>query len=324
MTVTRKPALARASRSAERILAVLALGSIVVSVFAMLGKLYWVFELFSHFRVQILAAQLVLLILFAVRRRWVLTAMLVAVAAVNARVITPYWPQTNVALAAESSLAVMSANVRANTHDPARFLELVLRENPDVLLLLELNHAWASALAPLAERYPYSISLPRDGVSGIALLSRFPITEERVIDLVGMPAVDAQLVTPAGGALRFIGVHLDTPLSARHAADRNKQLVELARIARQTPQALIVAGDFNLTPYSPQFTALIEASGLRDSGARRGLSFSWPTFLPLLGIPIDHCLISEHFTVAQQTRGADFGSDHYPILTQLFIEGKAP
>jgi hypothetical protein len=71
MTVTRKPALARASRSAERILAVLALGSIVVSVFAMLGKIYWVFELFSHFRVQILPSQLVKLILFAVRRRWV-------------------------------------------------------------------------------------------------------------------------------------------------------------------------------------------------------------------------------------------------------------
>jgi endonuclease/exonuclease/phosphatase family metal-dependent hydrolase len=58
-------------------------------------------------------------------------------------------------------------------------------------------------------------------------------------------------------------------------------------------------------------------TGLRDPRAEFGLGFTWPTFFPLLGIPIDHCLVSADLGVAQYRRLADFGSDHYPVLARL-------
>jgi len=319
-----KPSGQAAARWVDLLIAALVLASIVVSLFGVLGNLSWIFELLSHFRVQIFAAQLALLVMLAVRRRWVIAAILVPVAAANAGVLMPYWPQTNAALAAGPGLKVMTANVHVGNREHARFLELAMREDPDLILLLEVDRAWTRALAPLAARYPHTVSAPREDAFGIALLSRVPITDQHIVDLRGSPAIDAQITTAAGSALRFIGVHLRAPTSARRAASRDEQLAELAQIARQIDQPLIVAGDLNLTPYSPKFADLIEASKLSDTRAGRGWTFSWPTYLPILGIPIDHCLISEHFTVAEHYRGAGFGSDHYPILTQLFIEGRFP
>ena len=48
---------------------------------------------------------------------------------------------------------------------------------------------------------------------------------------------------------------------------------------------------------------------------------TWPTYNPLLRIPIDHCLVSEHFMIGEQYQGPDFGSDHYPVLTRLYLRG---
>jgi endonuclease/exonuclease/phosphatase (EEP) superfamily protein YafD len=48
--------------------------------------------------------------------------------------------------------------------------------------------------------------------------------------------------------------------------------------------------------------------------------------LPVLGIPIDHCLVSEEIRVIAHRRLPAFGSDHYPILAELAIapEVKTP
>ena len=50
-----------------------------------------------------------------------------------------------------------------------------------------------------------------------------------------------------------IGVHLNSPVSPRRAAARNAELRELAVRSAAMEGPLVVAGDFNITPYSPFF-----------------------------------------------------------------------
>ena len=298
-----------------------ALGISLISALALLAPASWIFELLTHFRLQYLAVQLPLLALLAWRRSWGLAALCAAFALVNAATAVAYWPRAPLALAAEPAIKLMTVNLYGRNHDHTRFIELARRESPDVMLLAEVTPSWARALGTLAAEYPHLLVSPRQSAYGIALLSRLPLLEPRVVDLLSTPAIDTSLRLPDGRIARLVGVHLRAPSSAAGAAERNAQLSELAALLAGEAGPLIVTGDFNATPYSPLLSDWLERTGLEDARRGRGFGATWPTFFPILGIPIDHCLISEHFTVTEQYQGPAFGSDHYPVLTRLFLRG---
>ena len=100
-------------------------------------------------------------------------------------------------------------------------------------------------------------------------------------------------------------MHLSAPASPRRAAARNQELRELAARSAAVDGPLVVAGDFNITPYSPYFVDWLAASGLTDSRRGRTLSVSWPTTLPWLGIPIDHVAVNDGFTIVSHRRLAE-------------------
>jgi endonuclease/exonuclease/phosphatase (EEP) superfamily protein YafD len=119
------------------------------------------------------------------------------------------------------------------------------------------------------------------------------------------------------GPFTVFGVHLRAPTTPRRAAARNQELRELAARSAAVAGPLIVAGDFNTTPYSPYFTEWLEQSGLTDSRRGRSLSISWPTTLPWLGIPIDHVTVNDAFTIVSHRRLPNFDSDHFGVLVEL-------
>jgi endonuclease/exonuclease/phosphatase (EEP) superfamily protein YafD len=311
------------SRAVGLALLAAAAATIGASVVALAGDLWWGFELFAHFRVQYLAAQILLFLplLAQWRLRW---CFLLGVAAVlNAVPLVPYLPLARTAVAdpAADTISVMAVNVMARNQRHQRLIEIIDEQSPDVLVVVELTDAWQQALQPLFRRYPHRLMLPEpdDGAFGIALLSRYRLDGARGIDLETTAAVDARVESPLG-AFRLIGVHLRPPTSPAFAAERNRQLGALADLRRSIDEPLVVVGDFNVTPFSPWFANWLLETGLRDARSGRGPSISWPTFLPLLGIPIDHCVVSPEFTVVDFRRLPRFGSDHYPVLAELTLE----
>jgi endonuclease/exonuclease/phosphatase (EEP) superfamily protein YafD len=303
----------------DSLLSLTAFATAVPTLFALVATQAWWLELFSHFRLQYLAAQLLLLAALALRRRWRTSLLLVPLAALNASAAGAYWPREPDPVSGRPDVRIMTANLYEDASDAARFIPQARQEDPDVLALVEFSHEWQAALATLTAEYPYRSLEPRHGSFGIALLSRLPIIEQRSFELLSSTTLDVRLMLPDGRALRVLAVHLRPPQSPRLAGERNRQLSELGEIVRRIDEPLIVTGDFNMTPYSPLFEDWSAQTGLRD--ARTRWSFSWPAFFPLLGIPIDHCMISRHFVVGEQRRGKAFGSDHYPILTELYLRG---
>jgi endonuclease/exonuclease/phosphatase (EEP) superfamily protein YafD len=224
-----------------------------------------------------------------------------------------------------ASLRACAINVLySNTHYErvASFLRTV---RPDVVVLVEITPTWRSALAGLGSAFPYQYYaaglLQRTNGTiqrGVLLLSRWPI-ERAVTWQLGSrtePAVIATLVI-RGRALQLIGVHAAWPLGGSIQSERNRQLRELAALARSTPGPLLVMGDLNVSPFSPQFEALLASSGLRSAAEGEGWQPTWPTFLPLAGIQIDHALVSAALPVLGFGRGPGVGSDHRPILVDL-------
>jgi endonuclease/exonuclease/phosphatase (EEP) superfamily protein YafD len=260
----------------------------------------------------------VLIVVFAVRRVYRWCAALALCVAINAVPLVPYLPRGAAGVAAAPTLSLMAVNVQYSNDEPAGLLQTLATTGPDVVLVVELTTRWEEHLASLAATYPHQVRHPRPDAFGIALYSRYPLASASELMLASTVAIDARIATPRGN-VRVIGVHLRPPKARAQARERNTQLTELAAHVATIDEPLAVLGDFNITPYSPYFTNWLAATGLHD--ARRGrLDFTWPAFFPLLGIPIDYCLVRDGLTVAQYARLPAFGSDHYPVLVRLAQE----
>jgi len=303
-------------------LLVLATAALVVANLLPLGaRLSWMLELTTHFRVQYLAATAVLLMLVMLRRKWAACAVLVAAGAVSAVPVLPYLPVSlgqQSASAAAAPIKILTVNVSFRQFSARTLLEIVREANPDIVVVQELTPHAESVLAELDKTFPSNRKFPADGAYGIGLWSRFTLESSETFALGRVPAIEARLLAPTG-AITVIGVHLRAPTTARRAAARNQELGELAQRIGATEGALIVAGDFNATPYTPYFRDWLRESGLTDSRRGRTLAISWPTTFPLAGIPIDHVAVNDHFTPLSHRRLPNFESDHYGVLVEVAL-----
>jgi endonuclease/exonuclease/phosphatase (EEP) superfamily protein YafD len=173
-------------------------------------------------------------------------------------------------------------------------------------------------LADLDATFDHRLKFPADGPYGIALWSRFELEGAQLFALGRLPAITARVHSPAG-VFTVIGVHLSSPYTPRRAASRDQELRLLGERSAAVAGPLIVAGDFNLTPYSPHFSDWLAASGLTDTRRGRTLAVSWPALLPIVGIPIDHVAVSSEFEIRAHRRLPDFGSDHYGVIAELAL-----
>ena len=291
----------------------------LVSVLPLGARLSWMLELTTHFRLQYLAVTAVLLALTAARRRWVACAVLVAAGTVSAVPVLPYLPLAGDApVAASAPLKVLTVNVSFRQFSARRLLEIVREADPDVVVVQELTPHAESVLADLDVQFPNLRKFPADGPLGIGVWSRLPLESSPPFALGRAPAIEARLRGPSG-AFTIIGVHLRAPTNPTRAAARNRELSELAARAAAVSGPLIVAGDFNVTPYSPFFSDWLETSTLTDTRRGRTLSATWPATLPWLGIPIDHVAVNSHFTILSHRSLPDFESDHYGVLVGLAL-----
>jgi endonuclease/exonuclease/phosphatase (EEP) superfamily protein YafD len=75
---------------------------------------------------------------------------------------------------------------------------------------------------------------------------------------------------------------------------------------------VVVAGDFNMTPFSTRFGTLLQEARLRR--AKGGLNTTWPTQLTPMGFSLDHILVGKGIGSAVMRTGSRLGSDHLPVV----------
>ncbi|HEU4617620.1 MAG TPA: endonuclease/exonuclease/phosphatase family protein [Gammaproteobacteria bacterium] len=310
----------RSGRAAalDRVLRIGAIGLVAATLLSFAARAWWIFELMTHFKLQLCVAAVAIAAWLWLRRlrRFALAAA--AAALVNAVPLAHDTVFAASTAAPVTALDVLSVNVRWTNDTYAALLGIVGNADPDAVVVVELTPAWGRGLAPLGDRYPYRLLAPRADPYGVGVWSKYPIRASEIA-LESASAIDAHIDTPAG-PLRLIGVHLRAPTTSARAAERNRQYGDLARlVASSGDEPLLVAGDFNTTPYSPYFADWLASTGLRNVGA--GLDLTWPAYLPIVGIPIDHCVVNPRIEAAELRRLPKFGSDHYPILCRLALDG---
>ena len=318
-------------------IAIISIGAVLTAtICAAFGRSFWLGDLCTHFRVQYVALSLLGVILFIWLRRPLLIAISLAVLAVNitAGASAFGWPQKAPGAIEEAQAApathtartlhVASINVYYRNTEHEKVVRFLSEEKPDVVVLVEITPTWRRALNSLDSiyRYRYFSASPIQRVGprverGVLMMSRWPIERADPIDFGewAEPGISATL-NVRGQPLHVIGVHPCWPMGPGIAAERNREFKQIAGVARSIKGPLVVLGDFNVTPFSPHFKSLLSQSGLRSAAESHWVP-TWPTFLPIAGIQIDHALISPDVTALHFARGPRIGSDHWPIVVEL-------
>lgn len=296
-----------------------AIVTIAVSLLAWLPSDHYLVQLCTHFRLQYLVAAVLLAVVFALLRDPRYAVALIVTAAINAVLVLP-WYLDRVPVSDGARLKLLQANVLSSNTERHKLLELVDVERPDVIALQEVTPAWEATLSSLADDYPHGLIESRDDNFGIALLSRLPLAAISAVDgpPLGYPTIIAD-VDVDGRTLRIINSHPTIPISPALYDARNGQIENLAELARLTRGPRVLVGDFNATMWDLSYRALEARSGLRNSRRGFGIIPTWPTFLPVAMIPIDHVLVSDDIGVAGIRTGRRIGSDHLPLIVSLTL-----
>lgn len=301
----------------ERLLVLAAALATLFSLATVFDEHHRYLELFSHFRLQYLGCSLLLAALLAGFRRWRLSALMLAVTAANGAMVLP-WYTGEPEAAGRETLTLLLANVYLDNGDAKPLIDIVENEDPDLLLVIELTPGFREQLAALDTDYPYSVTDVRHDAYGIGLWSRRPISSSAVLATPPrkLPSLNAT-VDFAGADLTVIGTHPSQPLGAANYVARNLQLAAIGDMAAATPGSVVLAGDLNVSMWAANYEALESRTGFVNARRGFGVLPTWPTYLPVAAIPIDHVLLSRDLAALDTRIPGDVGSDHLPLLVEF-------
>ncbi len=313
-----KPALLKKSISLSGICDVIVFLSLSCTWFGSLGRYGWLFNLMSHFRLQYVIACSIVVIYALIRRRtWLVLISLISVLW-NAQIIHAYHQTAEVVnTPSERPLRVMTFNVQTENKTQDAAIHHVLESDADIVCLLEVDDSWRAALQPLRLKYPHRVEELNDGNFGIACYTRLPMKslEARRFTIWRLPTLVLNL-DHLGRPLTFIGIHTIPPMGGLSSHEWREHLSGIATLVTSLSGEVIVAGDFNATPWCEGMRLLRENSGLDFRSVDPVWPPTWGLHLPMM-IPIDHVLVKRGLTVQKRTLGPETGSDHRSVTVEI-------
>ena len=299
------------------ILAILLLG------LGLLGRQWWLFDLFNHFRLPLFFG---LALLFAIallrrdRRMIGLSALLLGWTVVSLARLYLAEP----AKAGGRALVVEVYNVNRAFGDPARVAGQLAQSDADVVGLIEVDAHWFDKLEPALRPWPHRLAHGRDDNFGLALYSKTPLVDAAVLDRARYAVIQARIEVD-GAPVGVLLVHPPPPMAADWAAERDAAFEGYRAVLAEMPPESVVLGDFNATPWSRPFLAMLDANDLREARdvAGAGLRATWPAGMTAPRfLPIDHVLVRGALGVDVFEVLEENGSDHHPIRAVLRVGGR--
>ena len=307
------------------LLALLLALSLAGSFLNLFPSAHWIHEVNTNLGAYYLVAHIlsIPLALFVFRikrlRRTLLTLLLGVLSLWYLIALYPFY-FSSLTQQEEGGVSLLYANVYLPNTNHVALADIIARENPDLVALLETDEVWLNALA-LAQRYPFRIEIPQPDQFGLSLYSRHPFIGAPLRSLGGtLPPLILQRVEISPGKEVVLGLlHARPPVSSGNFWTNKYLLRRFATLLRHSEENFVIAGDFNATPFSFFYRRFVHWTGVKDSRWGQGLYRSWNTRLPFFRLAIDHIFYRGAVQVTSFSRLEDFGSDHYPFLIRFVL-----
>jgi len=289
----------------------------VVTLLGAAAPLIPLFEIINHFRPYLVLGSVTLLALAWFTGSRGIGWLSVVVLVVNVGLLLAPLIYAS-ATAPRSSLRITTFNLwGGHNQSPAEVARFVSETGADIVLMEEVDARLESALVPaLRSAYPYAVSCAQSDCALLLLSKREPLesgTSDRTPDQP--PLVWARLPAGDGREFTVTGVHLAWPFAPDWQA---RQIEFLIRRYQDAEGTQIIAGDFNLTPFSWKLNRLAAVTGLRRHAT---FAASWPAF-PLFPVVLLDNLLStpDVRSAGVAIGGSGYGSDHRPVTFDLTLD----
>ncbi len=278
---------------------------------------------FRVFQFYIAAMVLVAgLIALAMRYRKIAAINLAIALVLALPLVRSYFPKSPPTVAGKT-IKIYSGNLYASNRQVDLIIASIKAERPDVIVLMEVTN-WSYALLrkEFGKAYPYEHRPFYNG--GGIVLSRLPFREDAPVVRLGGDHTRVPVVFDIDGReFAMYPVHLLSPGRLSLIAEHREQIREFLEIARNEKRPMMIVGDCNMTPQTPNFAALRNV-GFRSSYELIGFGMCstwgprwWPQLYQLPGVQIDQILLQPPLTAKSHYIGADTGSDHRPIVAEI-------
>jgi len=245
-----------------------------------------------------------------------------------------------------ATLTVMSYNMRGMSWGPQAVVAAIRAADADLVALQELNPPTADAIGrELVSEYPYQVLDPQVGVTGMGVISRYPLRatgESLPGEWIGTPQVLSLEFN--GGPVTLLHFHAfatnfagqgvrSAPASIeRSVRGREQQAHAIVDFVSAHPGPMIALGDFNTVDQSTAYALVADVltDSWREAGWGCGHTFpggtepdgSPVTFvgvpIPMWLVRIDYVFHSEHWRAVSARIGPwDRISDHRPVVAAL-------
>jgi endonuclease/exonuclease/phosphatase (EEP) superfamily protein YafD len=276
---------------------------------------------------------LLLLPLAAALRRW-LTLILLCPAALAFLISYGSLFIPRPAQAAPEALRILTYNLKAQSLELEPALHIIAEAQADVVALQELSVEMAAALTDrFSSRYPYQAlhTDPDNPISGQGVLSRFPILEDDYWRIY--QAMQRVVLELDGRPIVLYNAHPIQPIRPNGFVMRAEEISDLLRRAAQETLPVILAGDFNMSDQSSDYSRL--AAQYQDTyrAVGWGLGLTFPAEVPYFGggqyahpifqfvpplVRLDYVFHDASFTsLSAQVWPEAGGSDHLPVVAAL-------
>ncbi|RVT90156.1 endonuclease/exonuclease/phosphatase family protein [Sphingomonas crocodyli] len=214
-----------------------------------------------------------------------------------------------------ATVRLVSLNMYKQNASPLAVAQWIISQRADIVILLEASGLSADARNLLSAYFPYGFDCSNNGRCSTILLSRSaPLSGGGLAradpeDRKGVSAVWGKF-RDEHGPFTVVGVHMQRPPPM---GDQATAINDIAAFLDTVPRRrAIVAGDFNLTPWT---FAMRRQDHILNLPRLTRTNPTWPAPLPLL--PIDQVYAGSGWQPVQLLRGPSLGSDHYAVITDL-------
>lgn len=196
-------------------------------------------------------------------------------------------------------------------------LMTIKEENPDIILLIEVDTSWENAMSELRKEYPYEVKEIRKDTYGIMMLSKIELDDKQINHLVyeHIPSTEG-LLSLGGKSIRILGIHPEPPIPGEvlSSIPKDKEITNAAKYINNLPkdEIKILVGDFNDVAWSKVSKKFKKMTGLKDVRIGRGFFSTFPAYSPFQ-IPLDHVFCSPELKIVEFKTLDPKGSDHNPV-----------
>lgn len=306
----------------------------LLSLLPFIQDQHWIFRVPEFLKIQLLFLQIIVvpLCFFYVADYpwlWLLQFLQLALMTYHAYILIRYTSLWKTKLAQKSDFAsepvkIISCNIYQYNRAYHRFIDLVRKEKPDIVLTMESDQKWERALQVLEDEYPVQQKVSLENTYGMHFYTRLKLHKITTHYFVAddIPSIEAELETQDGQRFVFFGVHPPPPSPTEEdtSKERDGDLLSVAKRAHKLKLPVIVTGDFNNVAWAKTSILFRKTSELIDARIGRGILATFHAKYWFFRVPLDLLFHSPSIFIDKLTIYPSVGSDHFPIGCTFHVD----